>query len=106
MRCALTGEGTLDAAVRVLIVPSAPEGDLGQLRFEDLVPADRTLAPVAAHLDERRVIGTRVVVEPPMYQGVTVVARLVGRGAVQRRPPARRRAGGPLRLLLPDPWGS
>ena len=82
VRCALSGEGTLDAAVRVLIVPSAPEGDLGQLRIEDLVPDERTLARVAAHLDERRVIGTRVVVEPPLYLGVTVVARLVGRERV------------------------
>ena len=82
VRCALTGEGTRDAAVRVLVVPAAPEGDLGQLRIEDLVPDDRTLARVAAYLDERRVIGTRVVVEPPMYLGVTVVARLVGRERV------------------------
>ncbi len=85
VRCALTGEGTNDAAVRVLVVPAAPEGDLGQLRIEDLVPDDRTLARVAAYLDERRVIGTRVVVEPPLYQGVTVVARLVGRERVSAK---------------------
>ncbi len=82
VRCTLTDEGTRDAAVRVLIVPAAPEGDVGELRIEDLVPDDRTLARVAAYLDERRVIGTRVVVEPPMYLGVTVVARLVGRERV------------------------
>ncbi len=82
VRCTLTDEGTRDAAVRVLVVPAAPEGELGQLRIEDLVPDDRTLARVAAYLDERRVIGTRVVVEPPMYLGVTVVARVVGRERV------------------------
>jgi hypothetical protein len=71
VRCMLTGEGTPQAAVRVLIVPAAPETELGELRFEDLVPDDRTLAQVASYLDERRVLGTRVIVEPPMYQGVT-----------------------------------
>ncbi|BFO14755.1 hypothetical protein SHKM778_11430 [Streptomyces sp. KM77-8] len=34
------------------------------------------LAAITASLDERRLIGTRLVVEPPVYQGVTVVARL------------------------------
>ena len=97
-----TGEGTRDAAVRVLVVPAAPEGDLGQLRIEDLVPDDRTLARVAAYLDERRVIGTRVVVEPPHYLGVTVVARLVGRERVSVQTAPRRRAGRPLRLLFTD----
>ncbi|MDQ1374537.1 MAG: hypothetical protein QOJ09_1875 [Actinomycetota bacterium] len=86
VRCMLTGEGTPQAAVRVLIVPAAPETELGELRFEDLVPDDRTLAQVASYLDERRVLGTRVIVEPPMYQGVTVVARLIPR---DRTSPAR-----------------
>lgn len=39
-------------------------------------PAEDTLQRVAAALDARRLPGTRLVVEPPSYQGVTVVARL------------------------------
>jgi len=75
VRCAPAGAG----AVRVLVVPSAQDDELGRLRFEQLVPADETLASIARHLDARRVIGSRVAVEPPTYQGITVVARLRSR---------------------------
>jgi hypothetical protein len=64
--------------VRVLVVPSIAE-DGERLRFEQLIPDDDTLARIAAYLDERPTIGARVVVEPPVYQGVTVVARIRGR---------------------------
>jgi predicted phage baseplate assembly protein len=63
-------------AVRVLVVPSAAPGLDGRLRFEQLVPDDDTLRTIADHLDARRCVGARVVVEPPRYQGVTVVARI------------------------------
>lgn len=62
-------------AARVLVVPAVTATD-DQARFEELVPSDETLARIAAHLDERRTIGARVVVEPPLYQGVTIIARL------------------------------
>ncbi|MFI5761822.1 putative baseplate assembly protein [Streptomyces sp. NPDC051563] len=65
-------------AVRVLVVPDAvaDEGD-DRLRFEQLIPGEQMLSKITASLDERRLIGTRLVVEPPVYQGFTVVARLV-----------------------------
>ncbi|MFE3518251.1 putative baseplate assembly protein [Streptomyces sp. NPDC059166] len=65
-------------AVRVLVVPDAvaDEGD-DRLRLEQLIPSDQVLGTIARTLDERRLIGTRLVVEPPVYQGVTVVARLM-----------------------------
>lgn len=68
-------------AVRVLVVPDAvaDEGD-DRLRFEQLIPSDQVLATVTEALDQRRLIGTRLVVEPPVYQGVTVVARLTAPG--------------------------
>jgi hypothetical protein len=44
--------------------------------FESLVPAETTLQRVSRRLDESRLVGTRIVVEPPVYRGVTVVARL------------------------------
>ncbi len=46
----------------------------GRLRFEQLVPGDALLQRITRHLDERRLIGTRLAVGPPFYQGVTVVA--------------------------------
>ena len=87
VRCVPAGDG--EAGVRVLIVPAVAEAD-GRLRFADLKPDDELLAQVASYLDERRCVGARVVVEPPLYQGVTVVAQLkprphVATGAVQQR---------------------
>ncbi|GAA3911173.1 putative baseplate assembly protein [Streptomyces lacrimifluminis] len=75
VRCLHAAEGA--GAVRVLVVPDAvaDEGD-DRLRFEQLIPSDQVLEAITASLDERRLIGTRLVVEPPAYQGVTVVARL------------------------------
>ncbi|GAA4658754.1 putative baseplate assembly protein [Streptomyces youssoufiensis] len=66
-------------AVRVLLVPDAVADEGDRLRFEQLIPTDQVLASVTRALDERRLIGTRLVVEPPVYQGVTVVARLSAR---------------------------
>ncbi|MCX5338742.1 putative baseplate assembly protein [Streptomyces atratus] len=79
VRClpAVAGEG---GAVRVLVVPDAVADEGGQLRFEQLIPSDSVLSAVAARLDERRLVGTRLMVEPPAYQGVTVVASLVAAG--------------------------
>jgi predicted phage baseplate assembly protein len=51
----------------------------GAIRFEHLVPSADLLARIAEYLDRVRVIGTRLVIEPPTYQGVTVVAQLRAR---------------------------
>ncbi len=61
-------------AVRVLVVPQAVPDPGGRLRFEQLVPGDDLLQRITRYLDERRLIGTRLAVGPPYYQGVTVVA--------------------------------
>ncbi|WP_371576789.1 putative baseplate assembly protein [Streptomyces sp. NBC_01314] len=63
-------------AVRVLVVPQAVPDPGGRLRFEQLVPGDALLRRITRHLDERRLIGTRLAVGPPFYQGITVVATL------------------------------
>jgi predicted phage baseplate assembly protein len=83
---ALTAGGGAEAgSVRLLIVPAAvAEG--GQLMREQLVPSDETLTAISKRLDETRVVGTRVVVEPPLYQGVAVRAHLRAR---PRANPAR-----------------
>jgi predicted phage baseplate assembly protein len=64
--------------VRVLVVPAVTPED-GRIKFEQLVPGDETLQRIRDRLDESRVIGTRILVEPPVYRGVTVVARLKAR---------------------------
>ncbi|MFE7515944.1 putative baseplate assembly protein [Streptomyces sp. NPDC057540] len=63
-------------AVRVLVVPDAVADEGDRLRFDQLIPSEQMLRSITRALDERRLIGTRLVVEPPVYQGVTVVARL------------------------------
>lgn len=75
VHCVAAGDGADAGAVRVLVVPAAAAG-AGRLRFEQLVPAEETLTKIAQRLDECRVIGSRVLVEPPRYTGITVVARL------------------------------
>jgi predicted phage baseplate assembly protein len=64
--------------VRVLVVPSVADEE-GRLPFERLVPEAEMLSDIAAALDRKRTIGARVVVEPPAYQGVTVVAMMRAR---------------------------
>jgi predicted phage baseplate assembly protein len=67
------------AGARVLVVPACPVDADGRLTFADLKPARETLDRIVAHLDERRCLGARIVVEPPFYQGVTIVARVRAR---------------------------
>jgi len=76
VRCVVAGtDGTDAGVVRVLVVPAVGD-ESGRLPFEDLVPPEDMLAGIAAYLGERRLLGTRLVVEPPVYQGITVVARI------------------------------
>jgi predicted phage baseplate assembly protein len=77
VRCVPAGAGS--AAVRVLVVPALGEhtnSEDDSARFASLRPRDETLERIRAHLDARRCVGTQVLVEPPFYQGVTVVAQL------------------------------
>jgi predicted phage baseplate assembly protein len=79
IRCLTAGEdGVEPGAVRVLVVPNGPNAD-GRLVLGNLVPSEDTLRRIGERLDHVRLIGTRVVVEPPRYLGVTVVGRLVAR---------------------------
>jgi len=78
VRCIAASDAAQAGLIRVLIVP-AVTSQHGRLRFEQLRPADETLSAVRDHLDERRVLGSRVLVEPAAYRGLTVVARLRAR---------------------------
>ena len=62
--------------VRVLVAPAVQGDRLGRLRHDQLVPSDETLERIAGYLDERRLIGAHVLVGPPGYLGLTVVATL------------------------------
>jgi predicted phage baseplate assembly protein len=79
IRAVAAGDGADAGSVRVLVVPSAAATDGGWLRFEQLVPGAETLQAITDRLEEARVIGTRAIVEPPVYRGVTVVAKLRAR---------------------------
>jgi predicted phage baseplate assembly protein len=86
VRCITAGEADVAAgSVKVLVVPAAA-ADRGRIVFADLVPPEQLLARLADRLDEVRLIGTHVIVEPPLYRGVTVVARVLAR---PRTDPAR-----------------
>ena len=79
VHCLTAGEDDVShGAVKVLVVPAAAQRD-GRIPFADLVPSAGTLARIGRRLDDVRLVGTRVMVEPPRYRGVTVVARLVAR---------------------------
>ncbi|MFF2958081.1 putative baseplate assembly protein [Streptomyces sp. NPDC057963] len=81
------GDSDVEAGgVRLLVVPAGRSDEQGRIQFDELLPPQHTLALIAGHLDERRPIGARLVVEPPYYQGVTVVASVQARrGAVAER---------------------
>jgi predicted phage baseplate assembly protein len=85
VRAVTAGDGAEAGVIRVLLVPAA-SGDDGRIGFEQLVPAEETLEKVTRRLDESRIIGTRIIVEPPVYRGVTIVSRLRAR---PRTDPAR-----------------
>lgn len=64
---------TAAGEVRVLVVPHVASDDLGQVRIDDLKPLPETMDRIAEYLDRRRLIGTRLLLEPPQYIGLTAV---------------------------------
>jgi predicted phage baseplate assembly protein len=75
--CLPAGSGSDPGAVRVLITPSVPDDPIGRLPFDELTPLrDDLLQRITSHLENRRVVGVRIVVEPPLYMGLTIEAKL------------------------------
>jgi predicted phage baseplate assembly protein len=72
-------EGGTAGGVRVLLVPAVAPDEHGRITFDQLVPTESMMATVRDYLDERRMIGARVVITPPRYLGVTAVIRLRAR---------------------------
>lgn len=59
--------------VRVLVVPHI-NNPVGELVLDDFALSGELVTEIGEHLDERRLVGTRVEVGTPYYQGVTVAA--------------------------------
>ncbi|MGC4941083.1 putative baseplate assembly protein [Kribbella sp. DT2] len=84
IRCITADGGEVAAGtVKVLVVPAAAQPG-GVIAFADLVPSATLMERLAERLEQVRLVGTRVSVEPPRYRGITVVARLVARPRVER----------------------
>jgi predicted phage baseplate assembly protein len=82
VRCVAATEGQASPAVRLLIVPKVTADGIGGLPVDELRrPSTELLQRVANYLDARRMVGTRLLVAPPEYQGITIVARLTARSA-------------------------
>jgi len=62
--------------VRVLVVPNVASDEYEQVRREDLTPSSDTVRRIAEYLDTRRIVATRVAVEPPAYRGLKIAVRL------------------------------
>ncbi|MEE3850643.1 putative baseplate assembly protein [Gordonia sp. LSe1-13] len=62
--------------IRLLVIPHVADSADGEIRVHDLTPQRRTLDTIAGYLDERRLVGTRLLIEPPQYIGVTVLISL------------------------------
>src|SRR5262249_248741 len=71
--CADVDDAGPGGGVRLLVVPHLPPDVEAPLERQHLDPPIETLARIASCLDERRLIGTRLVVEPPTYRWLTVV---------------------------------
>lgn len=63
------------------------------------------MARIAARLDETRVAGVRVLIEPPRYRGVTVVARLIARPRVRSAEVEAAALAALYQLISPLPGG-
>lgn len=75
VRC-ITGQGADAAVVRLVVLPSLPGEPAEPVPFVALQPRPELLSRVAAYLDERRVLGTRLVVEPPAYRWIRTVVKV------------------------------
>ncbi len=76
----LPGQGADAFGVRLLVVPHVVTDELGRVGLDALRPSDtRLLATIAAHLDERRLVGSRLLVQWAGYRAVTAVVSVAAR---------------------------
>ena len=74
VHCTPSREGDQGEGVLVLVVPNVAGDEVGRVLRDDLVPEEGMLQRIAETLDTHRLVGTRVLVAPPQYAGLTVVA--------------------------------
>lgn len=67
------------AGVRVLVVPRVAGDEVGRIEWADLNPSEPVLRQIWVALDACRLVGTRMLVQPPDYLGLTIVVRLSAR---------------------------
>jgi predicted phage baseplate assembly protein len=79
VHCVPAEDGADAGGLRVLVVPHVSSDPVGRIRRADLTPPDATLARIAAYLDERRLVGTRLLVTPPTYRWLTAVVSVTAR---------------------------
>ena len=72
------------AGVRVLVVPHVAGDDVGRIARADLNPHADTLERISDSLDSRRLVGTRLLVQPPDYTWLTAVVGLSARPGFER----------------------
>lgn len=65
-------------AVRLLVVPKIEEPP-ETLSLDDFALPDDMIARISGYLDDRRVLGSKIEVGTPYYQGVTIAALLTAR---------------------------
>jgi predicted phage baseplate assembly protein len=74
VHCAASREGDQGEGVLVLVIPHVAGDDVGRIRLADLAPEEDMLRRISEALDACRLVGTRILVAPPHYTGLTVVA--------------------------------
>ncbi|MFT4216067.1 MAG: putative baseplate assembly protein [Micropruina sp.] len=78
-RVACVPETGVVGGVRLLVVPHVAGDDLGRIERPDLDPPWQILERISQNLDERRLVGTRLLVQPPDYVWLTAVVQLSAR---------------------------
>jgi predicted phage baseplate assembly protein len=79
VHCVAADSGSDAGGVRVLLVPFVPGDPVGRIRREDLNPLPESLERITGYLDERRLLGTRLLIEPPEYVWLTAVVSVRAR---------------------------
>ena len=83
-RVCCVADADQSAGVRVLVVPHVAGDDVGRINREDLNPHPDTLERISTSLDSRRLVGTRLLVQPPDYTWLTAVVSLSARPRFDR----------------------
>lgn len=73
VHCSTADDGT----IRLLLVPAVARNRSGRIEFDQLRISPDTMDRVVSFLEERRVIGVKLSMEPVSYQGFSLVCRVV-----------------------------